>query len=530
MISKKRQKNHGGHRFASGPRIAAVAAASALALTACSGGGGDGGSNADEKQVLEFGISNEPDDPIAGMNQGTVANTIATLIHRGLMIYDEDGKLKQGLASEINQSDPLTYEVKLEQGLTFHDGSNLTAENVKNSLEYYASKSTGSTLYSGMKDIKAVKVVDDENATITLKKPNSAFLEYLAAPYAAIVPDEALKDQAGSWIGAGPFSLKDHTNGVNMVLSKFDNYYDSDDVELDEIDFSFYADGEARTNALISGEVDMIDYVPWQNFDRISSTDGLTLDTQAGPFQHVDFNAEKGPFSKAKVRQAVAYAINRDNSVKAAFKGHAEPLYAPMISEDNPAYDPSMEKLWSYDPEKAKSLLAEAGYPDGFKATMLTTSQYEFLQDTALAAQADLKKIGIDVTLDAPDWPTRISKGNAGDYDLAIAGSTGVVADPTYLRAFVTGPTDYNRSANYNNKDLNAALDDGLRATDDSEKRAAYKSAFEIIQKDVPFTTITSRDQAFAYNSKVKGFKNLPGFLTFYSGYTLSDTSISENE
>ncbi len=110
----------------------------------------------------------------------------------------------------------------------------------------------------------------------------------------------------------------------------------------------------------------------------------------------------------------------------AAFQSNGAPLDGIVIPEDDPAYDPAAAELWSYDPEKAKELLAEAGYPDGFSATLLSTSQYTFLQDNALSVQEDLRAIGIDVTLDAPDWSTRVSKGNAGEYDIAVSGDAGV--------------------------------------------------------------------------------------------------------
>jgi len=159
---------------------------------------------------------------------------------------------------------------------------------------------------------------------------------------------------------------------------------------------------------------------------------------------------------------------------------------------------------------------------------MLTTSQYTFLQDTALSAQADLAAIGIKVTLDAPDFSTRIAKGNAGDYDIAVAGGAGIVADPTYIRGLVSGPNSFLRSFGYENPALNAKLDEGLRATNDAAKKAAYNEALKIMQATVPYAPIDTREQAFAYNSKVSGFKNLPGFLTFYSGYSFADISLTK--
>jgi ABC-type transport system substrate-binding protein len=518
---------HSTKRLSKAVSLTAIAAAGLLALSACAGGGGTG-SNVGGAETLRFGISNEPANLITGVDQGTVGNTMMTLIHRGLMSYDKDGKVVEGLAESMEMTDPTTYTFKLRPNLTFHDGSPVTANNVKASLEYYANKANGSTLYVGLQDIKSVEVKDDHAGAIHLSGPNSAFLEYLAIPTAAIVPDKSLAKDIPNQIGAGPYALKEHNRGVNLILDKFDQYYAADDVKLSEIDMSFYADGSARTNALLGGDVDIIDYVPWPDYDRVSGASGMTLDAQSGPLQFIQFNVTKGPFADAKVRQAVAYALNRENAVQAAFQGHGEPLTGVKIPKDNPAYDPANTSLFSYDVAKAKALLAEAGYPNGFEAKMLTTSQYTFLQDTALSAQADLGAIGIKVTLDAPDWSTRVAKGNSGDYDLAVAGGAGIVADPTYIKGLVSGPNSFLRSFGYDNPALNAKLDEGLRATDDASKKAAYNGALKIMQADVPYAPINTREQAFAHNSKVSGFKNLPGFLSFYSGYSFADISLSE--
>ncbi|MCU1519388.1 MAG: hypothetical protein JWQ75_4109 [Pseudarthrobacter sp.] len=517
----------GTRRLSKAASLTALAAASMLALSACGGGTGTENNAGGGTEALRFGISNEPANLITGVDQGTVGNTMMTLIHRGLMSYDKDGKVIPGLAESVEMTDPTTYTFKLRPDLTFHDGSPVTAGNVKASLEYYANKANGSTLYVGLQDIKGVEVLDDQSGIIHLSGPNSAFLEYLAIPTAAIVPEKSLAKDVPNQVGAGPFVLAEHNRGVNLVLNKFDNFYGASDVELPGIDMSFYSDGSARTNALLGGDVDIIDYVPWPDYDRVTGASGMTLDAQTGPLQFIQFNVTKGPFADAKVRQAVAYALNRENAVEAAFQGHGEPLTGVKIPEDNPAYDPANTGLFSYDVTKAKDLLAEAGYPDGFEAKMLTTSQYTFLQDTALSAQADLAAIGIKVTLDAPDWSTRVAKGNSGDYDLAVAGGAGIVADPTYIKGLVSGPNSFLRSFGYDNPALNAKLDEGLRATDDAAKKAAYTDALKIMQADVPYAPINTREQAFAYTSTVSGFKNLPGFLSFYSGYTFADISLA---
>lgn len=509
-------------------RAAAVVVAASLALTACGSAGSSENGDSASGGTLKFGLSAEPATLLAGKDQGTVGYTMMSLIHRGLMAYDGEGKLVPGLAASVETPDTMTYQFSIRDGLAFSDGAPISGDTIKESLDFLRDPANSARSYAGLKDIASV-ISEGTNVTIKLSQPNSAFLQYLADPTAAVVPSAALAAGAEAWVGAGPFKVDEKKKGVKMTLVRNDTYYDAANVKLDKLELNYYADGSARSNAIISGEVDLIDYVPWEDFDRISSTSGLTMDSQEGPFMYLHFNVTKGPMANPKVREAIAYTINRDNAVKAAFSGHGSPLNGLTIANDDPSYDEDWAKMWSYDPDKAKTLLAEAGYPNGFSATLLTSAQYAFHQDTALSVQADLKAIGIDATLDNPDWATRVAKGNAGDYDIAVSGNVGMVPGPSYITSLVSGPANYTRSFGYSNEDLNAALDGGLRATDPKVQKEKYDTAREIIATDAPLISVATRAQGYAVSDKVKGFKQLPGFLSFYSGYALATASVSGN-
>ena len=494
-----------------------------LVLTAC--GGGSGGDAEGGDNTISFGLSAEPAQPITGASQGTAVNGLLTLVHRGLMQFDEEGEVETALAESVETPDDTTYIFTLKPDLTFSDDTPLTSENVKNTLDYYRDADANTALQAPLSVIESVEATDESTVTVKLSEPNTAFLQYLALPYASIVPDEALNAETANWIGAGPFVMSDLEQGIGLTMEKNDDYYDADEVALDEIDVKFYADGEARTNALLSGDVDIIDYVTWENFDRVEDA-GFEMTSTNGPFQYVQFNVEDTPFADPKVRQAVAYALNRENSVTAAFQSHGEPLFGLSIPENDPAYSEDLEHLWEYDPEKAKDLLAEAGYEDGFDATLLSTSQYTFLQDNALSVQDDLEAIGINVTLDSPDWSSRVAKGNEGDYDIAVSGDSGIVPDAGYLLNWVVDTRTYNQSWAYKNDEIRDLIQQGLQATDDAEKKAIYEKVGEKWAEDVPFASLNTREQAYAFSDRVKGFETLPGTLAFYSGYNFENISV----
>ena len=510
-----------------------LAASMALALNACSANGSSGPANGSSRPAtpsLKIGLSSEPPMLKAGADQGTAAEILNSIMQRGLLSYDDNGQLVNALAESHKQVDPTTMEFHLRKGLTFQDGSPLTSKNVKQTLEYLADPANSARDFSAMSDISLIETPDDTTVIIKLKSPNAAFLEYLAEPAAGIVPESALKNGAANTVGAGPFKLSDYQKGVAMTFVKFDGYYDASEVKLNNLKVDFYPDGQARTNALRNGDVDLIDYVPWENFDVIKSDSNLVLDSQPGTFMYLVFNiSKKGPFANPKVREAVAYAVDRNKIVQSVFSGYGKALGGMPIPESSPFYDASRTSTWKFDPRKAKELLAEAGYPNGFDATILASSQYAFHQDTAVSVQADLKAVGINLKLDSPDWATRIQKGNAGDYDVAVNGTGGIVNDPSFLADLLIGPPSYRRPFGYQDQETTDLLAKGTSTLDTKTRKQIYAELENHLLQTAPIVSLTTREQGFAYNKNVKGFKNLPGFLSFYSGYSLAGTSIASN-
>lgn len=517
--------------------FAVMSVAAALLLTACGGAGtsNEPGAEVDPNAIVEngsltFGLSTEPANLFIGQDAGVVGYTMYTLLHRGLMAFDENGDVVEGLAESYEQPEPTEFVFTLREGLEFSDGTALTADVVKENIEYQMDPDNSAFVYPGFSYIDSVTASDERTVKINLRAPNNAFLQYLAVPTASIVPTDALATGENAWVGAGPFVIDEHNHGRNMLLRANETYYNADEVGLDTLDLVFYPDGTSRTNALISQEVDLIDYVPWQDFDRIDSDSNLTLDPVSAPFMYMHFNVsdESSPMSDPVFREAVAHAINRDNVVSAVFSGNGTPLYGMPLDENDPNYSDEWANMYEYDPERAEELLGESDY-DGSALTLLTSAQYTFHQDTALSVQADLEAVGINTRLANPDWATRVSEGVAGNYDIAVAGNSAIVPDTSWMSSYVGGPVNYSRSFGYENEELMNAIIDGVEETDENEREQHYERARELMREDTPIVMISTRDQAYAYNSSVGNFQNYPGFLTFYSGYALEDMVELEN-
>lgn len=507
------------------PLVAAFFA-SVLTLTACSSGSSSnessGSGSAD--QILRFGISGEPPVLRAGVEQGNLGITLNSLLHRGLVTYNKDAEITPALADEFEQVTPSEYRFTLPEGLTFQDGTPLTVDSVRSSWEYFADPENGSVQAATYDNISSVEEGDGGEFTVTLEENNSAFLQTLADVSTPILPDSAFAPDAESNVGAGPFSFVSEKSGIGMALEKFDDYVNADGVALEGIELAYYGDGTARVNALLGGDVDLIDYVPWESFDQIEQA-GFTVDGEVGPGLDVQFNFEVEPLNDSKVRQAIAYAIDREKIVDNVFSGHAEPIFGQIV-EPGSEFDTSLAtEMYEYDPERAKELLADAGYPDGFDIGVLGTSQYSFVQDTAISVQQDLEAVGIRTELELPDWATMMDNMLTGNYDIGIGTISSAISEPSYLLRYAAPPA-YVHPWGYDNSELVELLESGRASDSDDERLENYESAFEILREDTPFAVLMQRSQAYAYSEAVSGFKTLPGLVVFFSSLSVADTSL----
>ena len=503
-------------------QLAAVASVAALGLAGCASGAGDEGGD-----VLLYGLDSDVPNLVTPQNQGSASMILNAALHRGLVQYDADGQIVPALAESWEDDGSQTFTFTLRDGLTFHDGSELTSEDVKATLEYIADQDNSAKLYAAASGIESIETPDDTTVVVELTAPDAAFLSFLADVSGAILPSESLGQDGPTYVGAGPFQYVSYEQGSSFVVEAFDEYYDAEDVELGGIEFQIMADQTARDNALLSGSVDAVSFVGWNSYDQVEQNGSLVLDRTEGPFMYLVFNTtEDSPFSDPLVRQAVAYAVDRQGVVDSALAGQGEPLKGMPIPETSDYYEAQYADYYEQDLDKARELLAEAGYPDGFTATMLSSSQYDFHENTAVSVQADLAQIGIELEMNLPDWPTRLELGAAGDYDIAVYGTSGLTNDPAFLSEVLTPSGAQNASFGYDDPKIAEMLSAARTATDSDERKALYDQLSEYVLEQAPIVTLAWRAQAFGYSADVSGFSNIPGFLTFDSGYTLATTSV----
>ncbi|WP_167133056.1 ABC transporter substrate-binding protein [Paramicrobacterium chengjingii] len=511
-----------------GGKVAVLATATALAISLASCATDTSSSGAASDQTLSYGLSAEPTDIKTGVDQGSAAKEVVALVRRGLLQYDSDGQPAPALASEFEVSeDGLNYTFTLRPELKFSNGDSLTSADVKRTFEYFAEPENGATYQSQFAGVTKIDTPDDSTVIVTLDTPQTAFPQVLADPLSAIVPEDPL-DSEGSPVGAGPFMITEYSKGVSFTLEPNPDFYNADKVELDSIEMTFMPDAQTRVKALTSGQVQFIDYVPASDYQSLEQTDGVTLDHVPGLYGALLLNLTEGPLAEPKVRQAIAYAVDRESLNEVGTLGYGVPGGGLPIPEDNDYFDEKQAKHFSHDPKKAKDLLAEAGYGDGFSLDLVTTSQYFGYTERAQVVKSDLAEVGIDVKLVTGDYANLISKGDSGDYDLLLSGPPAAMSDPTALTgAFIGGPS-FVRSYGINEDLYASLLMEGAQTPNGEEREKIYHELGEIFLENVPFVTTGQGTTAFAYSDSLEGFTTIGGALVYSSLYSFETVRLTD--
>lgn len=477
---------------------------------------------AQRPDTLRFGLSSYPPNLLPWASTGTAALTVKAQIHRGLLSFGPDGKVRGELADGWHRDGDTAWVFHLRDA-RFHNNASVTSADVAWSLMQIVTPNSSAYLSGQLAGVK-VETPDAHTVRITTPSPIVTLPLILATPFAFVVARNSLGAKGGP-IGCGPYTIKSLERGVAITLEAFGGFYKPGLPKLKNLRMIAYADENARVAALQSGDVDMIEYVPWQSMSQIEANHKLKLSTVNGPFMALDFNGGSGPFKDKRLRQAVAHAVRREEVVKAAFYGRGEPLDGLPLLKSSEFFDEAQAHGWKYDPAKAKQLMAEAGVPRGFSCTLLSTAQYGMHKATAEIVQQHLAEIGIQVTLKLPDWATRVTLGNRGQYEFCVQGQTADNNDPDGLSAYIDGslPPDNARSANLPTPEIHKLLAEGRAEFDPAKRRVIYDKLQAVVIDAVPMAALCWRSQGYGMARNVEGFTNLPGGLNFYSGYSIED-------
>ncbi|WP_233979758.1 glutathione ABC transporter substrate-binding protein GsiB [Pectobacterium versatile] len=455
----------------------------------------------------------------------SLSQTVAKSFYQGLFGFDKDMKLVNVLADSYDASpDGLTYTVKLHPGVKFHDGSAFNAAAVKVNLDRASNPDNRLKRYNLFKMIDKTEAVDDLTVKITLKTPFSAFVNNLAHPAAVMISPAALKqygkDIGFHPVGTGPYRFVAWNQTDFAKVEKFNGYWKAGLPKLDSITWRPVVDNNTRAALLQTGEAQFAYPIPFEQAKVLEKNDKLAL--VASPsilHRYISMNVTQKPFDNPKVREALNYAINKEALIKVAFSGYATPAEGPLPSsiDYSVKYHP-----WPYDPAKARELLKEAGYPDGFTTTLWSSHNHSTAQKVLQFTQQQLAQVGVKVQVTAMDAGQRAAEVEGkGVKETGVrlfytgwSASTGE-ADWALSPLFATAswpPAQFN-TAFYSNPQVDADLATALKTTDRTEKQKLYKDAQDKIWADAPWIFLATERLVSANSKKLTGFYVMPDTL-----------------
>ncbi|WP_336817921.1 glutathione ABC transporter substrate-binding protein GsiB [Cedecea sp. MMO-103] len=452
----------------------------------------------------------------------TLSQAVAKSFYQGLFGLDKDMKLQNVLAESYKVSDDgLVYTIKLRTGVKFQDGTEFNAEAVKANLDRASNPDNHLKRYNLYKTIAKTEVVDPSTVKITLKEPFSAFINILAHPATAMISPAALqkygKDIGFHPVGTGPYQL-DTWNQTDFVkVKKFAGYWQQGLPKLDSITWRPVVDNNTRAAMLQTGEAQFAFPIPYEQAGVLEKNSKLELVASPSIMQrYISMNVTQKPFDNPKVREAINYAINRQALVKVAFSGFATP--AEGVVPPSLAYAEKF-KPWPYDPAKAKALLKEAGFPNGFETTLWSSHNHSTAQKVLQFTQQQLAQVGIKVKVTAMDAGQRAAEVEAkGQKESGVrmfytgwSASTGE-ADWALSPLFASQnwpPTLFN-TAFYSNPQVDKDLADALKTTKPEEKAKLYKDAQDTIWKESPWVPLVVEKLVSAHSKNLTGFYVMP--------------------
>lgn len=453
-------------------------------------------------------------------------------LERRLLDYDYKGgtvKLVPGTAGSIPQilDDGLRYRVKLRDNVYYHDGTKMDAESVAYYVQAQIDKNhpqnkvANWTTLGRLATVKEVKVVDGLTIDFYLKKLNAAQLDWFNDPGYAGLPTKLLQsgfDFASNEAGAGPYRKVEWQKNVRLVLEKWDKHFDPQDGVSPQVIIRPIPEISARVAALEAGEVDWIGSVPAEEVARLRNVKGITI-AQAKTlwvwFLHMDMR--KKPFDDVRVRRALNYAVDKDSLIRDILGGAGEISRSPLSPQFGDYYAGDKVMKYDYNPQKAKDLLREAGYANGFETTIYFPQSRQGQQkprEMVQFIQANWAAVGVKVSLEEMDYNTFEGRRTKGEFPVASRGWTPGTADPDGLisqnfHSKMIPPTQRN-VAYLQDSEVDKWIDEATGTTDLAKRAAAFIEAQKRIVELAPWVFIDHEIRYEAMRSDVEGYKPHP--------------------
>ena len=481
-----------------------VCGALTIALGACSGD-----KAGESSSQITIGIPQDIEDSL-DPHKAVAAGTKEVLfnLYEGLVKPDSSGELQPAIASDYSISeDATTYTFTLREGVKFHDGSMVTAEDVKYSIDRCADTTNGEPLVEAYSNIKSVNIVDEKTVEVVL---NTADSDFLANMTTAIIPASNENPDTNP-IGTGPYKYVSRSPQENFVVEKFDEYWGTP-ANIENVTFRVCANADSIVMNLQGGSIDM--------FARLTTTQASQLGDQFDVLegtmnlvQALYLNNAVEPFNDERVRQALCYAVDPQGIMDLISDGKGTEIGSSMFPAFEKYYMPELNDIYNQDLDKAKELLAEAGYPDGFSFTITVPSNYQQHIDTAQVLVEQLKNIGVTAEIELVEWETWVSEAYTNrNFEATVVGvdASSLTASALLSRFVSDAPNNF---INFSNADYDAAYARAEAAVDDEETTEGFKECERLLAEHADNVYIQDLPCLVALNKKYAGYEFYPLYV-----------------
>lgn len=514
-------------------RIILMVLAFAMTVSLCACAGGKDTSSAEPIEAPARAATNEINvaipqdlddslDPHMAVAAGT--REVNFNIFEGLVKADSDGNIVNAVAEKVEVTKNGTvYVFTVREGIKFHNGEEVTADDVVFSISRCAGLLDDGvyTAADTLAGIESVKKTGDRTVEITLESGNAEFLGYLATTNAAIIP-EGYADQATAPIGTGPFKFVSRSPQENFVMERFDDYW-GEKAKLQKVNYLIIEAG-SWVMSLKSGAIDLVAHLTADQVKSVEDQYVIEKDTMK-LVQAMYLNHNFEPFSDARVRQALCYAVDKQAVIDFVCDGNGVPVGSSMFPAFSKYYVEELADYYTYDVEKAKQLLADAGYADGFKFTITVPSNYPQHVQAGEVIASMLQQIGVTAEIKQVEWATWASDVYAGrNFEATVVGfDTATLTASGMLQRWVS---DYGKNMiNFNNPEYDALYAQAAACTDVDEQTELFKQMETLLTEEAANVYIQDLYDMVAVNPYLTGLQFYPMYVLDLSTVEWTDTA-----
>ena len=432
------------------------------------------------------------------------------LVFNGLSRIDSDLTVKPDLAESWTASPDLkTWTFKLRPGVKWHHGRTLDSEDVVATVKRILDPATGSRARTGLSMVADVSATDGLTVKFDLNEPYAGFADIFADRQMRIVPKDKLAELSTQPVGTGPFMFKSWSPGDRMELVKNPNYFETGLPKLDGVQLRIVPESAARMVALESGALDLVWSMPYESVEKLKNNavaraDGVPTPTWDG----VILNNDKPPFNDVRVRQALAATIDKEAIVELALFGQGAPTFSPI-----PPSHPYFNKALKFSPPdiaKAKKLLAEAGFPNGFDVTMQVPQEREQRVRVGVAVRDMARAAGIRINVERVPFAS-YTANVAGKAQMYVDGYFARPTTDTAIYPFYHSSGSWNKQLwIYKDARVDQLLDEARRTNDEAPRKVLFEKFQAVVEETVPGIIAYSAAHVNGVSKKVEGFSSTP--------------------